>query len=96
MRKILIIGAIFLACSSIAQAQNDVGDKIDEAGHETAQGVKKTVHAVGDGVKEGAHKVAGAAKHVKNTVIVRCRNGRHALRRPSACKKSGGRAPVNR
>jgi hypothetical protein len=75
---------------SVAFAQESVGDKIGDAAHDTSQGVKHAAHAVGDGVKSGAHAVAHVAKSAKNQVILRCRNGRHALRRPGACRKAGG------
>lgn len=90
MKKFLAIIGFFLIFSPFARAQDDLGDKIHEAAHETAEGTKKVVHAVGEGVKTGAHAVANVAKKAKNQVIVRCGNGRHALRRPSACKHAGG------
>jgi hypothetical protein len=90
MKKFLTFIVCFLAFNSIVVAQEDMGDKAKEAAHDTAEGTKKVVHAVGDGVKSGAHAVASVAKKAKNQVILQCRNGRHALRRPSACNHAGG------
>jgi len=90
MKKILAVIFFLLIFSPIARTQDDLGDKVHEAAHDTAEGTKHAVHAIGEGVKTGAHEVAKAAKKVKNQVIVRCRNGRHALRRPTACKHAGG------
>jgi hypothetical protein len=90
MKKTLIVISLLLAFNSLARAQEDLGDKVHDAAHDTAEGVKHAAHAVGEGVKSGAHAVASGAKSVKNHVFVRCRNGRHALVRPSACKHAGG------
>jgi hypothetical protein len=90
MKKFPAIIACLFLLSPLAQAQEDLGDKVHDAAHDTAQGAKHVAHAVGEGVKSGAHAVASAAKSVKNQVIVRCGNGRHALRRPTACKHAGG------
>lgn len=90
MKKTLSIICCLVLAHSVAFAQESFGDKVGDAAHDTADGVKHAVHAVGDGVKTGVHAVGHAAKSAKNQVILTCRNGRHALRRPSACSKAGG------
>jgi hypothetical protein len=90
MKKILSVICFFLVFNPIAMAEEDFGDKVHDVAHDTAEGTKKVVHSIGDGAKTGAHQVATVAKKAKNQVIVRCRNGRHALRRPSACHRAGG------
>lgn len=92
MKKTLsVVFCLFFAHSvAFAQEQESFGDKVGDAAHDTADGVKHAVHAVGDGVKTGVRAVGHAAKSAKNQVILTCRNGRHALRRPSACNKAGG------
>jgi predicted small secreted protein len=86
MKKYFAVISVFLAFSSIAQADNDVREKAYEA----AQGIKHAAHAVGRDVRQGAHHVAAAAKRAKNHVILRCGDGRHALSRPTACQGHGG------
>ena len=90
MKKILAVIGCLCCLHGIAFADETIGDKVGDAAHDTAQGVKHAVHAVGHGVKTGVHAVGHAAKSAKNQVILTCRNGRHALRRPSACNKAGG------
>jgi hypothetical protein len=90
MKKYLSILCCLIFAHSVVYAQESFGDKVGDAAHDTAEGTKHVVHAIGDGVKTGVHAVGHAAKSAKNQVILKCRNGRHALRRPSACSKAGG------
>ena len=86
MKKYPFLAAVFLAFSAIAQAQDDAHEKE----HGVKQDVKHAAHVVGQDIRQGAHHVAVAAKRAKNRVIVRCADGRHALRRADACSEHGG------
>jgi hypothetical protein len=101
MKKFLAVVGLFLMIASTAQAQDDLGDKVHEAAHNTAEGakhvahavgagVKTGAHAVGEGVKKGAHAVATAGRRVHHHVFVHCRNGGQAFRRAGACEHAGG------
>ena len=101
MKKFFTVLGLFLMIASNAHAQDDLGDKVHEAAHDTAEGAKHVAHVVGDGVKtgahavgngikKGAHAVATAGRRAKHHVFVQCQNGGQAFRRAGACEHAGG------
>lgn len=79
MKKILGIIAILLAASPYVNAEESVVDKAKEVKHEA-----------GKEVRHAAREVKATGRHVRQAVIVRCADGRHAVKRKGDCDGHGG------
>jgi len=86
MRKIIGIAALALAFAPLAQAQQTVGDKVDEVKTDAVQTKRKA----GAEIRETGREVKAEGRKVRQAVITRCADGRHTIRGKSGCIGHGG------
>lgn len=86
MKKILGTIALVFAFSPSVQAEESVGDKAHQVKEEAIQAKR----AAGKNIRHVGHEIKAAGRHTRQAVIVRCGDGRHAVKRDSACAGHGG------
>lgn len=87
MKKILGVIAICLAVSPLVYAEEaTVADKAIEV----KDSARDATHEVGKAVVKTGHEIKKAARKARQAVIVRCADGRHALKRKGDCDAHGG------
>jgi hypothetical protein len=83
-----IFGAIALIVAFIphVQAEETVGDKAQEVKDEAV----KAKRAAGKSIRSAGRAVKATGREARQAVIVRCADGRHAVKRATACDGHGG------
>ena len=105
MKKILGIITVFLAFAPSVYADETTGGAtnsttttrepaasgtIADKAHEVKDGAKEATHEVGKEMRKTGHAIKKAARKTRQAVIVRCADGRHALKRKGDCDGHGG------
>jgi hypothetical protein len=91
MKKFLGIIAICLAVSPLVYAEEStVADKAIEVKDGVKDGARDAAHEVGKAAVKTGHAIKKAARKARQAVIVRCADGRHALKRKGDCDGHGG------
>ena len=95
MKKILGVIAICLAVSPLLSSvvyaeESTVADKAIEVKDGVKDGARDAAHDVGKAAVKTGHEIKKAARKARQAVIVRCADGRHALKRKGDCDGHGG------